>query len=66
MPRFARSSVTAEASAYNRNAYPGRKVKAYEIQVWTWVFRSNSVHIAMSLCLIAALPTPDIVARAAT
>jgi len=33
--------LRAEASAYNRKARPGRKVKAYEIQVWIWDFRSN-------------------------
>jgi len=33
--------LTAEASAYNKKTRPGRKVKAYEIQVWTWDFRSN-------------------------
>ena len=33
--------LTAEATAYNRKAQPGRKLKAYEIQVWIWDFRSN-------------------------
>jgi len=33
--------LMAEASAYNQKAGPGKKVKAYEIQVWIWDFRSN-------------------------
>jgi len=33
--------LTAEATAYNGKARPGRKITAYELQVWTWDFRSN-------------------------
>jgi len=33
--------LTAMAAAYNQKARPGRKVTAYELQVWTWDFRSN-------------------------
>ena len=33
--------LTAEATAYNRKARPGRKITAYELQVWIWDFRSN-------------------------
>jgi len=33
--------LTAMATAYNQKARPGRKVTAYELQVWTWDFRSN-------------------------
>ncbi len=36
-----RKFLTAEARAYNRKARPGRRVKAYEIEVWTWDFLSN-------------------------
>ena len=33
--------LTAQATAYNRKARRGQKILAYEIQVWTWDFRSN-------------------------
>ena len=36
-----RKFLTANAAAYNRKARPGRKITAYELQVWTWDFRSN-------------------------
>jgi predicted DCC family thiol-disulfide oxidoreductase YuxK len=35
-----RRFLTAAASAYNKKAQPGERVTQYEIQVWTWDFRS--------------------------
>ena len=33
--------LIAAASAYNKKAQPGERVTQYEIQVWTWDFRSH-------------------------
>ena len=33
--------LTAQATAYNKKAWPGQKITAYELQVWTWDFRAN-------------------------
>src|SRR5215467_9057823 len=33
--------LRAEATAYNAKTRPEKRVKAYEIQVWLWDFRSN-------------------------
>src|SRR5262245_42453381 len=33
--------LTAMATAYNQKARPGGRITAYELQLWTWDFRSN-------------------------
>jgi hypothetical protein len=38
---FCQKFLTAQATVYNRKAPPGRKIEAYELQVWTWDFHSN-------------------------
>ncbi len=33
--------LSTAASAYNKKAQPGERIMQYDIQVWTWDFRSN-------------------------